>query len=61
LLIHYLENRFGALPPSVQQDILAADANSLDAWVDLALKALDFRAIFGRPDRAPVALRPPFP
>ena len=46
LLIRLLEKRFGALPVTRRQSILAADVQSIDAWAERVLDAPDLQSIF---------------
>lgn len=39
LLRHYLERRFGAIPPALEEQITAADAEALTALFDRAIVA----------------------
>jgi hypothetical protein len=46
MLARVLENRFGAIPMSLRQRIFAADTESIEAWVDRALKVSDVNLVF---------------
>ena len=46
ILARLLERRFGTLPDSLRQRIFAADAGSIEAWVERAFDAPDLRSIF---------------
>jgi hypothetical protein len=41
-----LARRFGALPAEVAQQISAAEAEQIEAWLDLLLDATDLAALF---------------
>jgi hypothetical protein len=47
ILTRLLERRFGTLPGSLRQQIFAADAGSIEAWVERAFDAPDLQSIFG--------------
>ena len=46
ILARLLERRFGPLSDSLRQRIFAADAGSIEAWVERAFDAPDLRSIF---------------
>jgi len=46
ILARLLERRFGPLPDSLRQRIFAADAASIEAWVERAFDARDLPSIF---------------
>jgi predicted transposase YdaD len=46
ILTRLLERRFGTLPDPLRQRIFAADAGSIETWVERALDAPDLQSIF---------------
>lgn len=46
LLERLLERRFGELPPSLRERILAADATAIESWAERFLNATDLHSIF---------------
>jgi hypothetical protein len=48
-LLRLLERRFHGVPEPYHAQVLAADANQLDAWIDAVLDAESIDAVFGRP------------
>jgi predicted transposase YdaD len=46
LLIHLIEKRFGAVPPSDRERILAADLASIETWCERVLEAPDLPSVF---------------
>lgn len=48
-LIRLAEKRFGPLPPALREQILAADADQVEAWFDRAIDAPSLNAVFGEP------------
>jgi hypothetical protein len=46
VLTRLLEKRFGVIPALVRERILAADAGSIDVWVERALDAPDLQSVF---------------
>jgi hypothetical protein len=46
-LIRVLKKRFGRLPPNLHMRISAADAMSIEVWLDRAIDALDLQSVFG--------------
>ena len=46
ILARLLERRFGTLPDPLRQRIFAADAASIEAWVERAFDAPDLQSIF---------------
>ena len=45
-LIRLSEKRFGPLPEPRRQQIMAADAATIDAWFDRAIDAPDLKSVF---------------
>ena len=48
-LLRLLERRFHSVPESYQAQVLAADADQLDTWIDAVLDAGSIEAVFGGP------------
>ncbi len=48
-LVRLLENRFGTLPNPLRAQVLNAEVQSLDAWLDRAFDAPDLQAVFAEP------------
>jgi hypothetical protein len=46
ILTRLLERRFGTLPDPLRQRIFAADAGSIETWVERAFDAADLQSIF---------------
>jgi hypothetical protein len=46
ILARLLERRFGTLPDPLRQRIFAADAASIETWVERAFDAPDMQSIF---------------
>lgn len=47
ILLELLAKRFGLLPSDLRHRLLAADIDTLDAWIDKVLDAPDLKSIFG--------------
>jgi hypothetical protein len=48
-LLRLLERRFHGVPEPYQTQVLTADADQLDIWIDAVLDAESIDAVFGRP------------
>jgi hypothetical protein len=48
-LLRLLERRFHSVPEPYQAQVLTADANQLDTWIDAVLDAESIEAVFGGP------------
>ena len=48
-LLRLLDRRFHGVPKAYRTQVLAADANQLDTWIDAVLDAESIDAVFGRP------------
>jgi hypothetical protein len=48
-LIRFLEKRFGPVPSHFRELIFAADAASIEGWIDRAVEVRDMRSVFQMP------------
>ena len=46
MLIRILQKRFGVLPESIRQRILAANLSEIDSWGDRVCHATDLQSVF---------------